>query len=123
MQQFTREQRWERSALKAKLLREFSDRQFTKTDLLVILGEAFKAKFREAPTRHQIPGKHAGGHHARIQMTHVDGMPDEDFPCRGHHPAGTKLLRRFIRQSGRESTANRRAYTKLTGHQYTGRSA
>lgn len=34
------------------------------------------------------------------------------------HPAGTKLVRRFIRKSGKESTFWRNAYAELTGKQY-----
>lgn len=34
------------------------------------------------------------------------------------HPAGTKLVRRFIRHSGKESTFWRTAYAALTGKQY-----
>lgn len=34
------------------------------------------------------------------------------------HPAGTKLVRRFIRKSGKESTFWRNAYAALTGRQY-----
>jgi hypothetical protein len=34
------------------------------------------------------------------------------------HPTGTKLVRQFIRQSGKESTFWRNAYAELTGRQY-----
>ena len=34
------------------------------------------------------------------------------------HPVGTKLVRRFIRGSGKESTFWRGAYAELTGKQY-----
>jgi hypothetical protein len=34
------------------------------------------------------------------------------------HPAGTKVIRQFIRQSGKESTFWRNAYAALTGRQY-----
>ena len=34
------------------------------------------------------------------------------------HPGGTKIVRQFIRQSGRESTFWRNAYATLTGRQY-----
>jgi hypothetical protein len=34
------------------------------------------------------------------------------------HPPGTKLIRRFIRTSGKESTFWRNAYAVLTGRQY-----
>lgn len=34
------------------------------------------------------------------------------------HPPGTKLVRQFIRQSGKESTFWRNAYAVLTGKQY-----
>jgi len=35
-----------------------------------------------------------------------------------HHPAGTRLVRSFIRRSRGEATAYRLLYAQLTGHQY-----
>lgn len=35
-----------------------------------------------------------------------------------HHPAGTKLVRSFIRRGNGENTAMRLRYAELTGHQY-----
>lgn len=47
------------------------------------------------------------------------GVPgNTEHVFRREHPAGTKLVRRFIRQSGTESVHNRRLYAELTGHQY-----
>ena len=39
-------------------------------------------------------------------------------PEQQNHPASTKLVRRFIRSSGKESTHWRRRYAVLTGQQY-----
>jgi hypothetical protein len=72
--------------------------------LLELFGRAFMAKFQEAPTKSQIPGKHFGKHHE----------------CEFVHPPTTKIVRSFIRGSGRESTYNRQLYARLTGHQYKG---
>lgn len=113
----TTKKRHERAAKLAAALREFSDRKFTRTDLLEIFGRAFMAKFREKPTRHQLPGKHHGGHHARIELAKVEGMKDDSIACRYEHPAGTKLVRRFIRASRGEQTQYRLVYAALTGHQ------
>lgn len=35
-----------------------------------------------------------------------------------HNPAGTKLVRKFIRRGHSENTHYRRIYATLTGHQY-----
>jgi hypothetical protein len=40
------------------------------------------------------------------------------FHAGKRNPAGSKLLRRFIRQSKREQVAYRRDYAALTGRQY-----
>ncbi len=76
--------------------------KLTRGGLLELFGRAFMAKFQQPVTRSQIPGKHFGRHHE----------------CNAEHPPGTKIVRRFIRGSGRESTYNRQLYARLTGHQY-----
>jgi hypothetical protein len=82
-------------AQKEGTLREAVSRQFTRNDLLGIFGAAIRARLQEGGYR---PGKHA-----------TRGQP---------HPAGTKLVRRFIRRSGTEATYWRKAYRALTGHHY-----
>lgn len=37
---------------------------------------------------------------------------------RANHPAGTKLVRSFIRRARGENTEYRRIYARLTGNQY-----
>jgi hypothetical protein len=48
------------------------------------------------------PGKHSRGH----------------SDCYRFHPAGTKLVRRFIRRGRGEQTEYRKLYAYMTGHQY-----
>lgn len=91
------------AAKRAALLREFSDRQFTREDLLEIFGRALLAKAAAPTERHNVLGKHHAAH---------------DDQCRFHHPAGTKLVRRFIRQARGEQVEYRRIYARMTGHQY-----
>lgn len=66
-----------------------------------LFGRALVAKLRERPTRHQMPGKHK----RRAAC------------CEYHHPAGTKLVRRFIRRARGEQIEYRRIYAAMTGHQ------
>jgi hypothetical protein len=77
-------------------------------DLQFLFGKCLAGKLMERPSKHQLPGKHTGRHFTGEEIDSLC-MP---------HPAGTKLVRRFIRQSGKESTYNRRLYAYLTGHQY-----
>lgn len=66
---------------------------------------------------------------ARALMTKlmsVGSRPGRHYRTRGagggrkgkHNPAGTKLVRRFIRQGRGEQTEYRRMYAAMTGHQY-----
>lgn len=87
--------------LKAAARRSIADQKWNYTDLLTIFGMALRAKFHETPTRHMLPGKHLLNRRDRV-----------------NHPAGTKLVRGFIRHSGRESTSWRTMYFNLTGGHY-----
>lgn len=114
-------QREKRRAAVRKNMDALVAAQWSLKDLQELFGRAMFAKLRETPTRHQLPGKHSGKHYARIK--HVEGMKDEDeeVSCfAADHPAGTKLVRRFIRRGNSENTAMRQKYAQLTGHQYGG---
>lgn len=63
---------------------------------------------------------------------HISKRPQRQRACprKGHragggelNPTPTKLVRRFIRTSGREATYNRQLYATMAGHQYEGTSA
>lgn len=84
---------------KEQTLRQAVERRFTGDDLLGIFGAAIRARLREelqeegyGPSKHSTPGH-----------------------C---NPAGTKLVRRFIRQAGTEATYWRQCYRALTGRHY-----
>jgi|HubBroStandDraft_4_1064222.scaffolds.fasta_scaffold240033_2 hypothetical protein len=94
----TTAERRKRAKLAAETLRNSVD---TAPNMLMVFGKCLAAKFMAAPSKSQMPGKHYWADN-----------------CKEPHPAGTKLVRRFIRQSGKESTYNRRLYAYLTGHQY-----
>lgn len=55
------------------------------------------------------------GDRGRVSTSGAFGNPR---PRTGPHPAGTKLVRRFIRTSGRESLHWRQLYKHLTGKDY-----
>lgn len=99
MTKLTIEQRRKRAELRAKALRDFTNRQFKHADLLEIFGRAFKAKLAGGV---QV-GKHTRG---------------RSCDCLTPHSAGTKLIRRFIRRGNTENTAMRLTYAARTGHQY-----
>lgn len=82
-------------AAKALGLREAVSRRFSFRDLLNVFGAAIRARL--------IEGGYSSGKHSH--------------PGR-RNPAGTKLVRSFIRQSGGESTYWRKRYFELTGRQY-----
>lgn len=96
----TRPERRSLAQMKASFLRTIAEHEFTVNDLLEIFGMAFRAKLYEPATRHQQAGKH---HSFR----------------RGHsnHPAGTKLVRSFLRGNG-DSVHYNAVYKLLTGHAY-----
>lgn len=87
--------------LKARFLRELSQRQFIHADLLEIFGLCIKHKIMAPPTRHQMPGRHHAGSKPSAQ-----------------NPAGTKFVRQCIRRSGKESQYNRELYATMAGEQY-----
>lgn len=85
-----------------KVMDALVKRQWTGRDMLQIFALALKAKLSEKPTRYQMTGRNTGRHHEY----HFE------------HPAGTKLVRRFIRQGRGEQVEYRRIYARLTGHHY-----
>lgn len=90
-------------SMKARFMRDLSERNFQLEDLLQIFGLAIKAKMLERPTRHQMPGKHYGSSHNQRA-----------------NPTCTKFVRSCIRHSGKESQYSRELYKLLTGLQYGG---
>lgn len=80
---------------KEQTLRQAIERQFNRNDLLGIFGAAIRARLQEGD---YSPGKYSTPGHC--------------------NPAGTKLVRRFIRQSGTEATYWRQCYRALTGRHY-----
>lgn len=88
--------------LKAKFRRELAEFKHSHASLLEIFGMAIRAKLQEPSNQHNSIGKHYFGKH----------------PQRAN-PTGTKLVRRFIRQSRGEATHWRSLYAEMTGHQYS----
>lgn len=89
-------------------LRALVDRQWTGNDLLKIFGDALRAKIADMSNPHNRLGKNYGNRHGTHHNAHSTS----------HNPAGTKLIRGFIRHSGRESTYWRELYKSRTGNQY-----
>jgi hypothetical protein len=79
-----------------------SVRRFTYTDVLTIFGKGMMARVQKQ-SRHDSVGKNFFSNH---------------FHAGRRNPAGSKLLRRIIRQSEKEVTSTRAAYKALTGRQY-----
>lgn len=83
----------------------------SKEDLLALFGSVILGKLNEAPTRHQMPGKHYYGAHGvprpdplPITAENGDEVRDADgktlyhpkVAYRGkHRPTGSKLAKRF----------------------------
>lgn len=82
--------------------RELADANWTKRDLIEIFGLGIAHRFRNQP-RHAHIGKNYFTKH---------------FHAGKRNPAGSKLLRQFIRRSEKEQHVERKLYAALTGRQY-----
>lgn len=91
------------SKLKEVELRKVADRKWTFTDLLNIFGLAIRTKLFQQTNPHNRIGKNYFNSHDQKSR---------------RHPAGTKLVRGFIRHSGRESAVWRSMYAEMTGKNY-----
>mgnify|MGYP005814760895 CR=1 FL=1 len=100
----TRSERFTLDQLKAKFRREMAEFKLNVGALFEIFCMAFRAKISEPSNRHNSLGKHYFTKH----------------PQHGPNPAGTKLVRSFIRHSNRESVYWRKLYAQMTGRQYNG---
>jgi hypothetical protein len=87
---------------KADERRALADRRFTFSDILRMFGQSMMVRVQKQ-TRHDSVGKNFFSNH---------------FHAGRRNPAGSKLLRRIIRQSDKEMTSTRKAYKALTGRQY-----
>ncbi len=95
----TRPERRSLAAMKDSFRRTMAEVKLKFSDLLEIFGMALRAKLSEPSNRSQSLGKH-------------------HLAFRGHaHPAGTKLVRRFLR-SNEDSVHYNAVYKALTGHAY-----
>lgn len=92
----------ERQAAKASALRRVANAKWGMKDLLEIFGMGLAHRLRTNPMHGRI-GKNFFSNH---------------FHAGAHNPAGSKLLRRFIRHSNKEQTVLRKSYAGLTGRQY-----
>lgn len=100
----TKQERTIVESLKAKFRREMAEFKLNRDALLEIFGMAFRAKISEPSNQHNRLGKHYFNKH----------------PQHPANPAGTKLVRRFIRWASGEAVAYRKLYAELTGRQYGG---
>lgn len=82
--------------------RTLAERNFSHSDLIQLFGMGIAIRLRTFH-RHEEPGKHFFSNH---------------FHAGAHNPAGSKLLRRFIRGSNGEQVIVRKAYAALTGRHY-----
>lgn len=97
-----RVQRTAHEAAKAGQLRTLANANWSQRDLLEIFGLAMAAHIRTTH-KHGTIGKNYFSNH---------------FHAGARNPAGSKLLRRVIRQSSGEAVRIRRQYAALTGRQY-----
>lgn len=98
----TREDRIALEIAKEHHRRSLAKENWSRKDLLEIFGLGLMHRLRTNP------------HGARIGKNYFT----KHFHAGKRNPAGSKLLRRFIRQSSGEATNTRRAYAALTGRQY-----
>lgn len=92
------------SVTKEKFRRQMADFTLSRNTLLEIFGTAFKAKVEDPSNRHNSIGKNYFNAHG----------PHHNVRSHAHHPAGTKLVRRFLR-SNNGSHHYRALYKNLTG--------
>lgn len=98
----TTKQRTTQDSKKAKARRVLVSNQFQLRDLVEIFGRCIQHRFITNPRDARI-GKNYFSNH---------------FHAGARNPAGSKLLRRFIRDSSKEQVTVRRAYAALTGRHY-----
>lgn len=91
-----------REASKAQSLRALANARWGMRDMLEIFGRGLQNRV-VATSRHDSVGKNYFSNH---------------FHAGARNPAGSKLLRRFIRQSKKEQHTERKMYAALTGRQY-----
>jgi hypothetical protein len=106
----TRMERRSIAQMKASALRFMAEFKLKAEHLLEIFGMAIRAKMSEPSNRHNSIGSNYFNAHGTHHYVHATN----------HHPAGTKLVRAFIRHSRKEQTVYRRLYAELTGKQYNG---
>lgn len=95
---------------KEKFLRQIAEMHLTREHLIEIFGMAIRAKLTEPSNPHNSLGENYFNSHG----------PHHHVRSTAHNPATTKLIRSFIRGSGKESTFWRLLYKQLTGEQYNG---
>lgn len=101
----------ERAAIaefKAAALRHIAELNLTGDHLNEIFGMAIRAKLMEPSNFHNGIGQHYFNSHG----------PNHNARGQKRHPAGTKLVRRFIRRGNTENVVARQIYALLTGTQY-----
>jgi hypothetical protein len=98
----TRDERVAREISKEHQLRALAKAAWGYKDLLEIFGLGLAHRLRTNPFGERI-GKNYFTKH---------------FHAGKRNPAGSKLLRRFIRQNSKEAVFERKAYATLTGRQY-----
>jgi hypothetical protein len=98
----TRDERIAREIAKEHQLRTLATANWGKKDLLEIFGLGLVHRLRTVGGEHKV-GKNYFTKH---------------FHAGKRNPAGSKLLRRFIRQSKKEQHKERKMYAALTGRQY-----
>lgn len=92
-----------REVAKEHMLRKMADFKMSGNTLLEIFGMSLQRKLTEQSNPHNRMGKHYGTNHNQRR-----------------NPTGSKLVRSFIRHSGKESQYNRELFKLLTGKQYGG---
>lgn len=96
------------SEFKAAALRSLAELHLTRDHLNEIFGMAIRAKLLSPSNAHNALGQHYFNSHG----------PDHNPRGQKRHPAGTKLVRKFIRRGNTENVMARRLYALLTGKQY-----
>jgi hypothetical protein len=100
--QLSKAQRARRNRVKAARMAKLVNAQWTQKDLLEIFGLGLAHRLRTNPRDAQIGQNYFSNH----------------FHAGARNPAGSKLLRRFIRANGPRSGSYERDYKQLTGRRY-----
>lgn len=102
----TKQERGILARVKEKFLEQLAGFKHSFSSLAEIFGMAIRAKLEGANRLGKnFLNSHGPGHHVRGHK---------------HNPAGTKLVRSFIRHGNTENTYYRKLYAAWTGHQYQG---